>query len=351
MGTQNTAAALSGSKLAKVNVLVIDPDKRITDLLRKVLMSLGFGAIYIAGDGQEGLDTLRKKSVDLVITDWDMTPMDGINFVKYLRTDIKSPTQTMPVIMLTGRAQRRDVEIARDSGMNEFLVKPFTVKTLCDRIILVVEHPRNFILSQGYTGPDRRRKATPPQGIDRRRKGKDVKVIAQHDNMKVIRVGNEDITVVNPEFGIKEKIGFDISIESIFSPENVRRAQDIIHNSSEEFLEWVVDDIEQLEEAYKILESKPGHSREEVDLFLARALTLKSQAGMFGFELASRVAESLNDMCNSSSKIDPSRLRVARQHIDALYVIFQRNIQGTGGVIGRDLMQSLGLLTAKFKHM
>lgn len=344
------SAALSTSKLSKVNVLIIDPDKRIKDLLRKVLMNLGFGAIYIAADGKEGFDVLSQKSVDLVITDWDMQPMDGIGFIRFLRNDRAAHLRTLPVIMLTGRAQRKDVEIARDCGMNEFLVKPFTVKTLCDRIILVVENPRNFILSQTYTGPDRRRKATPPKGIDRRCKGKDVKVIAEHEKMKVIRVRNEDITVVNADFAIKEKIGLDISLEHVFSPESVRRAQEIIHNSSEDFLEWVVEDIERIEEAYKSLESRSGHRREEVEMFLSYIMKLKAQAGMFGFDLASRVAESLHNLCNENSKIDPSRLRAARQHIDALYVIFQRNIQGTGGIIGRDLMQSLGVLTAKFRQ-
>ena len=349
MVSQSTAA-VSSSKLSKVNVLVIDPDKRIKDLLRKVLISLGFGAIYIAADGKEGLDVLGRKSVDLVITDWDMQPMDGIGFIKFLRNDKSSSMRTLPVIMLTGRAQRKDVEVARDSGMNEFLVKPFTVKTLCDRIILVIENPRNFILSQAYTGPDRRRRAMPPKGIDRRRKGEDVKVIAEHDRMKVLRVGDDDITVVNADFTIKEKIGLDISLEQIFNPESVRRAQEIIHNSSEDFLEWVVEDIEQIEAAYKSLESRPGHGPEEVEIFLNYILKLKAQSGIFGFELASKVAESLHDLCIENSKIDPSRLRAARQHIDALYVIFQRNIQGAGGVIGRDLMQSLGMLTAKFRQ-
>ncbi len=345
---------VSEAKLAKlkhINVLVIDHDPRIADLVRRVLLSLGFGAIYMAKNGKEGLDILRDKPIDLAITEWEMEPMSGIDFINFIRTSDDSPNRTLPIIMLTGKAQRRHVEKARDTGMTEFVVKPFSVRTLCDRIILVVEHPRNFILSSSFCGPDRRRRVEPMNAGDERRQNMkdDSLVVAENENSRVFRLNEEDITVIDPDFGIQEKLGKDISITELFSQENVKRAQHIINHSQGDFLEWVVKDIKMLEESYDTLAANPGHDSRDVRELYLIALKIKSQAGTFGFDLASSVAESLVAITEECPHVDNTRKLVVRKHIDVLYVIFQRNIQGMGGKIGKDLMDSLSQLTQKYK--
>ena len=158
------------SRLSQVGVLIADDDARIAHIVRKVLESLGFAHIYMARDGEHALKILQTEKIDLVITDWQMAPMDGISLVKYLRTTEESPNRIIPIIMLTGNADRIQVEVARDCGVTEFVVKPFSAKTLCDRIVALIENPRSFIMSKGFTGPDRRRRAaSPPDGSEKRR--------------------------------------------------------------------------------------------------------------------------------------------------------------------------------------
>ncbi len=339
------------TKLAHINVLVADGDTKISQLVRRVLVSLGFGAIYLARNGQEALHILQNKPVDIVVTEWDMEPISGIEFINAVRSGEATENRLLPIIMLTGKAQKKYVEKARDEGMTEFVVKPFTVRTLCDRIILVVENPRNFILSPRYCGPDRRRRNEPMDGrSERRANPNDRSIIVKEDkNSTVLRVRGEEITIVDPDFSIQKKIGEDNAIIDIFSPESIRKAQQIINDSKGDFLEWIVDDIKQLEASYAWIDSNPGHSSDDVKLLYAISMKVKSQAGTFGFDLASNVAESLMQITDGCPQVDKARLTVIRKHIDVLYVIFQRNIQGMGGRIGRDLMDNLNLLTRKYK--
>lgn len=158
------------SRLAQVRVLIADDDRRIAILVRSILESLGFTQISVAKDGSQALEMLRTEKSDMLITDWQMSPMDGINLVKYLRTSDDSPNRFLPVIMLTGNADRQDVEVARDAGVTEFVVKPFSAKTLCDRIVLLIENPRSFVMTKRFVGPDRRRRSLlPPDGTEKRR--------------------------------------------------------------------------------------------------------------------------------------------------------------------------------------
>ena len=157
------------ARLANIGVLIADDDVRIATIVRKVLESLGFTTIHMAKDGTHALELLRTEKIDMVITDWQMAPMDGISLVKHLRFSDDSPNRFIPIIMLTGNAERIDVETARDVGVTEFVVKPFSAKTLCNRIALLVENPRSFIMSKRFVGPDRRRRqATPPDGVEKR---------------------------------------------------------------------------------------------------------------------------------------------------------------------------------------
>lgn len=155
--------------LKHVNVLIADPDEKIRTLVKDVLVQAGFTNVKLTNCGERAIEIIRGNDIDLLITDWRMSPVNGIQLIEYLRRDPKSPSPYMPIIMLTGKAEYKDVSTARNKGVTEFLVKPFTAKTLYERIVMVIENPRSFILAQDYRGPNRRRRTDiPPEGLERR---------------------------------------------------------------------------------------------------------------------------------------------------------------------------------------
>ena len=130
-------------------------------LLTEILRAIGVVHIYEAADGAEALQLMRHHQIDIVMTDLSMQPLDGIDFVRLLRNSPDSPNQMIPVIMITGHSTMRRVAEARDAGVNEFLAKPLTARGVLERIARIVEHPRPFIRTSDYFGPDRRRRADP----------------------------------------------------------------------------------------------------------------------------------------------------------------------------------------------
>ena len=107
-------------------------------------------------DGYAGYDALRDFAADIVITDWVMAPIDGYEFTQMVRCAPDSPNPFVPIIMMTGRNLRDEVERARDIGVTEYLVKPITAEGLCSKIVSVIENPRECIRGPHYFGPDRR---------------------------------------------------------------------------------------------------------------------------------------------------------------------------------------------------
>jgi two-component system, chemotaxis family, chemotaxis protein CheY len=156
-------------RLSRVEVLLVDPDAEIAELVKNVLEFVGFERVHVKRSASQALKLMREQEIDLIITDWQMMPEKNMNFVQYLRSHDETPNPYIPIIMMTGRAGRQDVEAARDMGVTEFLVKPFTPKRLFEKLVMVIENPRSFIMSSTYSGPDRRRRTDlPPQGQDRR---------------------------------------------------------------------------------------------------------------------------------------------------------------------------------------
>ena len=107
-------------------------------------------------------------SLDLVVTNWQMSPVDGPMLIKWIRRSKESPDRFLPVIMLTAHADADMVQRGRDVGATEFLVKPFSVQSLCDRLVSIIERPRQFVLASEYFGPDRRRQLTDDQEVEQR---------------------------------------------------------------------------------------------------------------------------------------------------------------------------------------
>ena len=127
-------------------------------LTKSILSIFGFIHIYSAFDGEEGFATYKERMPDLIITDWLMEPMDGIEMIEKIRRDPNSPDPYVPIILMTGYSDRLRVEKARDMGVTEFLMKPFTARDLYSRIVQVIEKPRQFVDAGAFFGPDRRRR-------------------------------------------------------------------------------------------------------------------------------------------------------------------------------------------------
>lgn len=138
-------------------------------LLTEILRAIGVRNIYEANDGAQALQVMRNHPVDIIMTDLQMQPLDGIDFVRLLRKSTDSPNPMCPVIMITGHSTLRRVAEARDVGVTEFLSKPVTARGVLQRIGLVVEHPRAFVRTDDYFGPDRRRRSDPTYAGPRRR--------------------------------------------------------------------------------------------------------------------------------------------------------------------------------------
>ncbi|HEY0267556.1 MAG TPA: response regulator, partial [Rhizomicrobium sp.] len=97
----------------------------------------------------------------------------GLDLVRMIRTSPQTPNPFVPVIMLTGYTSLDHVRQARDGGVNEFIAKPVSVKTMMSRMVSVIEHPRPFVRTGGYFGPCRRRRGVDEyRGPERRAEAK-----------------------------------------------------------------------------------------------------------------------------------------------------------------------------------
>ncbi len=162
---------LRAYNIQRLNFLLVDDNKFMRTIVRNVLGAWGCRNIVEASDGEEGLRELKVFPADIVITDWEMAPMDGLQFVRRIRTDPASANRFVPVIMLTAHTEVRHVHTARDSGIHEFLAKPVQPKALYERICELIERPRKFVRASTYFGPDRHRhKKRHHEGPDRRKK-------------------------------------------------------------------------------------------------------------------------------------------------------------------------------------
>ncbi len=145
-------------RLHDVKILVVEDMLPMLALTKSILNIFGFNKIYTAPNAAEAYKLFQDEKPDLVITDWHMQPMTGLDLIRKIRKDPASHNPFVPIILMTGFSDRARVEIARDDGVTEFLVKPFSAKDIYSRIVQIVEKPRQFVNAGDFFGPDRRRR-------------------------------------------------------------------------------------------------------------------------------------------------------------------------------------------------
>jgi len=157
------------SGFESLRVLLADDNQHMRAIVTTVLAGVGVKNVRETRDGSEALGALREFPADLAIVDFQMFPLDGVEFTRLVRNAPDSKNPYLPIIMMTGHSERTRVMEARDAGVTEFVVKPLTAKAVLDRIQAVIYHPRPFVRTSTYFGPDRRRREDPAYAGQRRR--------------------------------------------------------------------------------------------------------------------------------------------------------------------------------------
>ncbi len=113
-----------------MNILLVDDSRTIRNIQKNVLKQLGYTDVAEAEDGVQALASFKEKTPDLVFVDWNMPNMDGITLVR----EIRKINMTVPLIMCTTEAEKSRVLEALKAGVNNYVVKPFTVESLGEKI-------------------------------------------------------------------------------------------------------------------------------------------------------------------------------------------------------------------------
>lgn len=119
-----------------MSVLVVDDYKTMIRIIRGLLEQLGFKNIDEATDGPTALSLIRSKSYGLVLSDWNMSPMTGLELLKAVRAD--PATASTPFLMVTAEAKTENVIAARQAGVNNYIIKPFTLAVLRQKLSAVL---------------------------------------------------------------------------------------------------------------------------------------------------------------------------------------------------------------------
>ena len=116
--------------------LIVDDSSTMRRIIINTLNKLGYKEFHEAGNGREGMERLATTPVDMIITDWNMPEMSGIDFVRAVRA--AAATKDVPVLMVTTNAAKDDIVEALKVGVNSYVVKPFTPDTMKEKIQAVL---------------------------------------------------------------------------------------------------------------------------------------------------------------------------------------------------------------------
>lgn len=119
-----------------MRILVVDDFQTMRRIVINLLNQLGFKNVTEAADGVQALDKVRTEQIDLIVSDWNMPNMTGIDFLRHIRTDEK--LKATPFIMVTAEGKKENVIAAVQAGVNNYIVKPFNAATLKEKLIKVI---------------------------------------------------------------------------------------------------------------------------------------------------------------------------------------------------------------------
>jgi PleD family two-component response regulator len=139
-----------GDALRNVEILYVDGDSQRCDALRRLLLSLGAARVQVAQSAKEGIKVAFGTPCNLVIAEYRMTPMNGIQFVRDIRTVSNYPRALVPVLMVGDPVSSDIIAAAFEAGANHFLIRPLHAPKLYERIVWALGDSRPFVVKDGH---------------------------------------------------------------------------------------------------------------------------------------------------------------------------------------------------------
>jgi CheY-like chemotaxis protein len=367
---------MSKLKWENINVLVVDDNAFIRNLIVTTLRTLGLTSITDMGSASEAIDRLKLSrkdpiaaglgTMDIVFSDFVMAQVDGLLFLRWVRTSKDAPDRFVPFVMVSGAADQEAVESARDAGLTEFLAKPFSAKSLSDRVLDVIQMPRQFVLAPGYFGPDRRRRDRPThwgasdaaageegQGVQDRRttKASQIQVVHAFSNVRTLR---DDVRAVyfRPANRLRDKLGPNALRGQIdFDPLVIQAAEAKVQELVGDYSVWVQRYVEQISEAYRGLCRGQGAPHKHLMTIHSVAHELRGQGNIFDYPLISAFGKTLCEATtDSNAEITEKRLKLLEAHIDGIRLVFNNQVRGDGGEVGAALLKDIETAVKKYSE-
>jgi len=303
---------------SKISILIVEDISVMRQLLADIIKTLGVGTIYTAANGKEGYDKYTSRHPDIIITDWHMPIMDGLQFIEKVRKDPKSPHRNVPIIMISGLNAPTRVTKARDLGVTEYLTKPFTVQDISKRLSHIVRKPRDFILTPNFIGPDRRRRESDDfKGKIKRKKETDKKIKAEKH--------------------LQKKVGISHQIDPWLITQSERVLEEIKINFIPIAQEFLKDFKKAIEAAEKSL---PPSKKIKEDIIFS-IMQLKANARVFKYGLIGELSSTTLNFLEGSTVIDDLIIEILNAQHATISHLVNTKASGDGGEAGKALNDEL----------
>lgn len=346
-----------GPKLGLLSVLVAEDSAFIRNVLTATLRTIGVGTVHGAPSGADAIRFLEERRaalppgtapVDLIISDLVMPEVDGLMLLRWVRCSPKSPDRFLPVLMLSGAADRHYVEQARDLGATDFIAKPFSAGIIASRLLTAIARPRRFVLAKGYFGPDRRRSQRPVAMDCRMTHGSEILVV--HSASKAVGIDRYPVIHVELPNRLGAKIGLGPKDPVPTLPAEVLAAAEAeIGNRAGDYANWIAAEVDELARRVERLGAEPAAVPGLMAQIHRSAHEMRGQGGIFGYPLITRIAKSLYEATQGApAAVTANERLLFKAHVDAIKAVMSARVSGDGGATGKQLLATLDVAKKKY---
>jgi two-component system chemotaxis response regulator CheY len=315
-------------KLKNLHVLLIEDIAPMRELTSAVLKAQGIGTVSYAPDGKKGYEVFCQHQPDLIITDWHMPTMDGLELTKLIRTNPHSPDRTVPIIMMSGFNSPDKISAARNSGITEFLLKPFTAKDISKRIVNTIKAPRDFIITPSYAGPDRRRK-------------EDMGANSQGKNSRVNPNGYTQKFKASTL--LQAKVGLGLVPE-----DGILKSQQILDKNTIDFVPIAENFMKQLIEGLDGSRHQENRNRRIIENLVNPIMQIKANARIFKFDMLGDLSGTMLNFLEGLNELDNDAFQIVEAHCKTIALIINTNMRGDGGNVGQTFVSELEAVCKRY---